>query len=348
MESTNKTQYKLIELIDGLDATIKGDPNCLIHGISTIQHSKPGQITFIINALYKKYLPTTQASAVILDAAHVAACPVNAIVSSNPHFIYAKIAAFFSSPPAIVPGIHSTVVTGANTDIHASASIRANCVIGKQVKIAANVLIGPGCTIGDFVEIAEDSRLDANVNIYHHVKIGKRVCMGSGVVIGSDGFSFAQHQGAWHKIPQLGSVEIGDDVDIGANTTIDCGAIENTVIESGVKLDNLIQIGHNVKIGANTIIAGCVGIAGSTIVGKNCMVGGASCLAGHITICDNVMITGMASVTKSIVEPGIYSSGLVGAVPNHEFRKNNARFYRLENLMQRVKKLESILKKIYQ
>jgi UDP-3-O-[3-hydroxymyristoyl] glucosamine N-acyltransferase len=174
--------------------------------------------------------------------------------------------------------------------------------------------------------------------------MGRRCRIASGVVIGSDGFGFAYQSGVWHKVPQLGSVAIGDDVDIGANTTIDRGAVENTVIEDGVKLDNLIQVGHNVRIGAHTVIAGCVGIAGSTIIGKYCMIGGASNFAGHLSVADKVIITGMTAVTKSITEPGMYSSGIVGAVPNHEFLKNNARFHRLENLMQRVKELEAAVK----
>lgn len=344
MKSANKTQYKLAELINGLDATVKGDPDCLISGISTIQQSEPGHITFITNSLYQKYLATTKASAVILDESHAEACPVNAIVCRNPHFVYSKIAAFFAKQLLYMTGVHSTVVIGEGTTIHESASIGPNCVIGNGVKIDAKVVIGAGCAIGDWVEIGEGSTLDANVSLYHKVQIGKRTHLASGVVIGSDGFGFAKQKDTWHKIPQLGSVEIGDDVSIGANSTVDCGAIENTIIENGVKLDNLIQVGHNVKIGANTIIAGCVAIAGSTTIGKNCMVGGATCFAGHVIVCDNTMITGMTAVTKSILTPGIYSSGIVGAVPNQEFRKNNARFHRLENLMQRVKKLESILK----
>jgi UDP-3-O-[3-hydroxymyristoyl] glucosamine N-acyltransferase len=345
MKLANKTHYKLADLITGLDASIKGDPDCLISGISTIQQSKPGHITFIVNSLYKKYLPTTQASAVILDVAHAEDCPVNAVICRNPHFIYSQIAAFFAEQPSFETGIHATAVVDINPHIDLTAKIGPHCVIGKGVKIAADVIIGPGSSIGDHVEIGQGTRLDANVSIYPNVKIGKRSHIASGTVIGSDGFGFANQQGAWHKIPQLGSVVIGDDVDIGANTTVDCGAIENTIIENGVKLDNLIQVGHNVKIGANTIIAGCVAIAGSTVIGKNCMIGGATCFAGHITICDNAMITGMTAVTKSILEPGVYSSGIVGAVPNHEFRKNNARFHRLENLMQRVKTLEAALKK---
>lgn len=344
MNVAHKKQFTLAELTAGLDVTIKGDPNCLITGVCPIQQSQPAHITFLTNALYKKHLATTQASAVILAEADVNECTVNAIISRNPYHTYAKIAAFFSPETVVEKTIHPSVAIASDCDIHSSVSIGANTAIGRGVKIAANVIIGPGCTLGDFVEIGEDTQLDARVSLYHHVKIGKRSRLASGVVVGSDGFGFANQKGTWHKVPQLGSVEIGDDVDIGANTTIDRGAVENTVIENGAKLDNLIQVGHNVRIGENTIIAGCVAIAGSTIIGKNCMVGGATCFAGHISICDNAMITGMTAVTKSISEPGVYSSGIVGAVPNHEFRKNNARFHRLENLMQRVKQLESTVK----
>lgn len=337
-------QYKLSELVNGLDATIKGDPNCLISGVCPIEQSQPGRITFLTNTLYRKHLATTQASAVVVTAEDAAHCPANAVISRNPYYVYAKIAAHFEEQPTLVSGVHATAVIGTGCQIAPSAMIGAHCVIGNHVTIGADAIIGPGCIIGDSSEIGDASRLDAGVTLYHKVKVGKRARLMSGVVIGSDGFGFANQKGAWHKVPQLGGVTIGDDVDIGSNTTIDRGAVENTVIEDGVKLDNLIQVGHNVRIGANTIIAGCVAIAGSTVIGKHCMIGGATCFAGHITICDQAMITGMTAVTKSIPEPGIYSSGIVGAVSNHEFRKNNARFHRLEHLMQRVKTLESALK----
>lgn len=346
MKSAAKTQYTLAELINGLDVQLKGDPNCLISGICVLQESKPEHLAFLSNPLYKKYLATTEASAVILSEQDADECPVNAIISRNPYYTYSQIAAFFASKTTISAEVHPTAVIGNGAQIASTARIGANCVIGAHVKIGANVVIGPGSIVGDFVEIGDATVLDARVTIYHQVKIGKRCRLTSGVVIGSDGFGFANQAGVWHKVPQLGSVIIGDDVDIGANTTIDRGAVDNTVIENGVKLDNLIQIGHNVRIGEHTIIAGCVAIAGSTIIGKNCMIGGATCFAGHMTIADNVMITGMTAVTKSIPERGIYSSGIVGAVPNHEFRKNNARFHRLENLMQRVKTLESALNEL--
>lgn len=348
MQAKHNLQYKLADLInsldDGLDVILKGDGDCLISGVATIQQAKPGQITFLANPSYKKYLSMTQASAVILSSKESELCSTGAIISSNPYFVYAKIAAFFAQEQFANYGIHPTASCSPSANIADSASIGANVVIGNYVNIADHVTIGPGCVLGDYVEIGEHTVLSANVTLGHKVKIGKRTSIASGAVIGSDGFGFANQNNKWHKVPQLGSVSIGDDVDIGANTTIDRGAMEDTVIENGVKLDNLIQVGHNVQIGENTIIAGCTAIAGSTIIGKNCMIGGSVCFAGHMTIQDHVMITGMTAVTKSIRESGIYSSGIVGAVPNHEFRKNNARFHRLENLMQKVKKLETEFK----
>lgn len=346
MVSASKA-YKLSALISDVaeEVILRGDPDCLITGISPIQDSITGHITFLSNSLYRKYLLNTKASAVILSKEDAEHCPVTAVISTNPYFVYAKIAGYFVEENDVGKKIHETAVVGEECEIDPTASVGPHCVLGKKVKLAAHTILGPGCVLGDYVQVGAYTRLDAKVILYHRVKIGNRTRIASGVVIGSDGFGFANKDHVWHKVPQLGSVEIGNDVDIGANTTIDRGAVGNTIVEDGVKLDNLIQIGHNVQIGENTIIAGCVAISGSTHIGKNCMIGGATCFAGHITISDHTMITGMTAVTKSIRDPGIYSSGIVGAVPNHEFRKNNARFHRLENLIQRVKALESKLKR---
>lgn len=338
-----KQKIALTELIDGLDVTIQGDPQCLITGVATIQEAVPGQISFLTNPQYKKYLSETNASAVILSAADAQECPVTAIICRDPHYTYAKIAAHFDKKRNNIAGIHPTAVVGQDCQIDPTATISPNVVLGDRVKIGSRVIIGPHCVIGDDVEIQEESCLDANVTVYFAVTIGKRVRILSGVVIGSDGFGFAKHKGAWQKVPQLGRVIIEDDVDIGANTTIDRGAINDTVIEKGAKLDNLIQIGHNVRIGENTAIAGCVGIAGSTVIGKNCLIGGQAGVSGHLTIADNVMITGGTAVTKSIREPGIYSSGVGGLVTNKEWQKNSARLRRLEHLTERVKTLELAL-----
>jgi UDP-3-O-[3-hydroxymyristoyl] glucosamine N-acyltransferase len=340
------SQFKLSELVKDLDVTIQGDPECVITGVSPVHQAQSGHITFLTNAHYRKFLPGTQASAVILKQEDAEDCKVNAVISANPYYTYARIADYFDSKFESVAGIHASAVIGKNCDIHPSASIGPNCTVGDHVQIGPQAVIGPNCTLGDYVKIGSETRLDAGVSLYHHVTIGQRSRLASGVVVGSDGFGFANNKGVWHKVPQLGSVEIGNDVDIGSNTTIDRGAVENTVIEDGVKLDNLIQVGHNVRIGAHTVVAGCAGIAGSTIIGKYCMIGGAANFAGHLSVADKVIITGMTAVTKSIQEPGMYSSGIVGAVPNHEFLKNNARFHRLEQLQQRVKALETAIKEM--
>ncbi len=336
--------FTLSELVKNLDVTIQGDPECIITGVAPVHQAAAGHITFLSNAQYRKHLPDTQASAVILTREDAAECKVNAVISTNPYYTYAQIAHYFDKKQTVKSGIHESAVIGQHASIHPEASIGPNCSIGDHVTIESGAVLGANCTIGDHVSIGVGSRLDASVSVYHHVTIGKRCRLASGVVVGSDGFGFANQKGAWHKVPQLGGVKIGDDVDIGANTTIDRGAVDDTVIEDGVKLDNLIQVGHNVRIGAHTVIAGCVGIAGSTNIGKYCMIGGAANFAGHLSVADKVIITGMTAVTKSIREPGMYSSGIVGAVSNHEFLKNNARFHRLENLMDRVKHLETALK----
>lgn len=337
-------QYTLLELTKGLDVTIQGDPNCQIYGVCPIQQSQAGHITFLTNSHYRKFLVGTNASAVIATAEDAVDCPVTVVISRHPHYAYAKIAAHFEKKVRQAAGIHASVVMGSDCVIDKTASIAAGCVLGNHVRVGRDVVIGSGTMIGDEAEIGDESLLDARVTIYDRVQIGQRAQIKSGTVIGGDGFGYANYQGAWHRVPQMGTVVIGDDVSIGANTTIDRGAVDNTVIGNGVKLDNLIQVGHNVRIGDDTIIAGCTAIAGTTDIGKNCMIGGASCFAGHLSVCDNVIVTGMTAVTKSITEPGMYSSGIVGAVPNLEFRKNNARFYRLESLMQRMKQLESDIK----
>jgi UDP-3-O-[3-hydroxymyristoyl] glucosamine N-acyltransferase len=342
-EHQHPIKYTLSELISGLDITIKGDPNCVIHGVCTINPGKSDHITFLVNPLYKKYLPETQAAAVILLQEDAKDCPTNALICRDPYYVYAKIAAYFNDKPKQAVGIHSTATIGKNCQIHPTVSIGANCTINDYVKLAANIIIEPGCVIGDFSEIDEKSHLHANVTLYHKIKIGKRVSIGSGTVIGSDGFGIAKNKGVWHKVPQLGAVCIGDDVEVGSNCSIDRGAIEDTVIECGVKLDNLIQIGHNVRISENTAMAANVGVSGSTTIGKNCLVGGGAGFAGHLTITDNVVVTGGAAITKSINEAGIYSSGVGGVMTNLEWRKNSARVNRLEHLIERVKALENTL-----
>ena len=342
----SKKSYTLSELVQGLDVSIQGDAEVTLTGVATIQAAKVGDITFLTNPLYKKYLATTQASVVILSTDEAKDYTGTAVVCRDPHFTYAKIAPYFDHKKTIPAGIHPTAIIGSDCHIDPTASIGPYCVIGDGVKIGAHAIIAASCVVGDQVEIGAASQLDARVTICHHVELGQRVAVASGTVIGSDGFGFARHKGGWQKVPQLGRVIIGDDVDIGANTTIDRGAIDDTVIENGVILDNQIQIGHNVRIGTNTAVAGCVGIAGSAVIGKNCLIGGASCVNGHITVADGVIVTGMTAVSKSIREPGVYSSGLGGLVTNLEWRKTSARLHRIESMAQRIKALEAALEAV--
>lgn len=346
MQSVGSKSYTLKELSQGLDVQIVGDPNCLIDGVCTIQQGVPAKITFLMNPLYHRYLTETKASAVILSSEYVKECATNALISRDPYFTWTQVASYFDDRPQPKKGIHPTAVIGQHCVIDPSVSVGAQCVIGDHVVLGPHVVLNPGCVVGEHSQIGEGSRLEANVTIYHRILIGKRVLIGSGTVIGSDGFGIAKHKGAWHKVPQLGRVIIEDDVELGANCAVDRGAIDDTLIGYGAKIDNLVQIAHNVKIGKHTAIAGCVGISGSTVIGNNCMIGGQSGFAGHLTIADNVVITGATEVTKSIRDAGIYSSGVGGLVTNKERRKITARVHRLDRLQQRVQTLEALLENL--
>ncbi len=337
-----KSSYTLKEIANHIGAECKGDDNCLITGIASLQNAQKNQITFLDKSSFKKYLANTQAGAVILSVDNAANCPVNSIITNNPYLAYAKTAALFENPQSITPGIHPTTFIGAHCEIDPTASIGPYCVIEENTIISANVVIGAHCYIGSRNNIGANSRLLPRVTLYADVRIGERVIIHSGAVIASDGFGNAQDRGQWYKVPHLGGVLIGNDAEIGANTTIDRGAIGDTIIGNGVKLDNQIQIGHNVKIGDHTAIAGCVGIAGSAIIGKYCMIGGHAGVNGHIEITDQVLITGMTQVTKSINTPGIYSSG-TGMMKNSDWHKSVVRFRHLDELATRIQRLEKLL-----
>lgn len=337
-----KSSYTLDEIAKHLNAEYRGDANCVISGIASLQNAQAGHITFLEKSSYKKYLTDTQASAVILSAENAEFCKVNSLITSNPYLAYAKVAALFEKKQTHLPGIHPTAIIGENCQIDPTASIGPYCVIKENTVIAANSIIGAHCDIGCRSQIGINCRLYPRVTLYADVKMGENVIVHSGVVIGSDGFGNAQDRGQWHKVPHLGGVLIGNNVEIGANTTIDRGALGNTIIGDGVKLDNQIQIGHNVKIGDHTAIAGCVGIAGSAVIGKYCMIGGNAGVNGHIEITDRVLITGMTQVTKSINTPGIYSSG-TGMMKNNEWHRSVVRFRHLDELAMRIQRLEKLL-----
>lgn len=334
-----KRTYTLQELAKFLSADFKGDPNCLIIGIGSLDKAMSGQISFLKDAHYCKYLATTKASAVIVKPEHLKLGAGNFIIATDPYLAYAKISILFDDAPRVSPGIHATAIVGEGCEIDSDVSIGPYCVIGCRVKIGKNAQIAAGCIVNDDVEIGEKTKLCANVVLYHKVKIGKNCLLHSGVVIGSDGFGNANEKGKWYKIYQLGSVIVGNDVEIGANTTIDRGAIEDTIIEDGVKLDNQIQIGHNVHIGAHTAIAGCVGIAGSTKIGRYCMIGGGVGITGHIEITDGVIISGKSAIGKSITKPGMYASS-IPAMPYRTWGRVLVRLAQLEDIVRRLNILE--------
>jgi UDP-3-O-[3-hydroxymyristoyl] glucosamine N-acyltransferase len=326
------------ELAVRFGCTLQGDPDLRVAHVATLERADPQALSFLANPRYRRYLSQTRAGAVVLDAQFAAECPVPALIAKNPYATYARIAALLHPAPPVIPGRHPTAVIDASAVIDPSAAVGPLAVIGARARIGARCSIGPGCVLLDDVTIAADTRLVASVTLCSSVAVGERCVLHPGVVIGADGFGFAPDVGGMVKIPQIGGVRIGNDVEIGANTTIDRGTIEDTVVEDGVKLDNQIQIGHNVHLGAHTVIAGCTGISGSTTVGARCMLGGQVGIAGHLTICDDVVVTGRSFVNSSIRKPGYYSGGIT-VDETTRFRKNAARFHRLDELARQVRKL---------
>lgn len=335
--------YTLAELARRLDCPLKGDGAIEVSSLGTLAGAGQGQLSFAINARFAEALGATKASAVIIPQALERDCPVAALVAENPHVTYARAARLLYPPPAVAAGVHSTAVVADDVRLGQGASVGPHVVIETGAVIGDGVVIAPGCVVGRDAQIGDQSRMHANVSIAHGVKIGCRAIIHSGAVIGSDGFGLANDDGRWEKVPQLGTVVIGDDVEIGANTTIDRGALDDTVLEDGVKLDNQVHVAHNVRIGAHSAIAGCVGIAGSTQIGRRCQVAGATAIAGHITIADDVVISGMSMVTGNINRAGMYSSG-VPLDDTQRWRKNAARFRSLDGLARKVAQLEKMFK----
>ena len=326
-----------------LDLVLQDDTrsDMLIDGVSSLDSAGATDLSFLANPKYTSLLSNTTAGVVILSAENLKYCRGNALVSKDPYLSFAKAVQLFAPKIKVAhSGIDKTSSIDPNAFIDSSASIGPNVVVSEGVTISKGVQIGANSVISSGVSIGSDTIIYPNVSIYYNVKLGNNVIVHSGCVLGSDGFGMAKDSmGNWLKIPQIGSVIIEDDVEIGANTCIDRGALKNTIIKSGVKIDNLVQIAHNVEIGCNTAIAAHTGIAGSTKVGSNCLIGGASGVNGHISICDNVMLSGMSMVTKSIEHPGIYASGLP-AKPQKQWHKQVARFNRLDKLSDRLKDLE--------
>lgn len=336
-------QFSLGDLAQRLGVELRGDASIPISGMATLGSAGPGQLGFLANPQYRSQLQSTRASAVIIHPDLAAECPVACLLSTNPYLTYARASQLFDRRPRQPEGIHPAaivaddVVLGQGCRIGPRVVIEAGVVLGDRVEIGPGSVIGAGCRIGN------DCLLHANVTLYYGVVMGERCVLQSSVVIGGDGFGFAPAQGRWHKIAQLGGVRIGDDVEIGASTTIDRGALKDTIIGNNVILDNQIQIAHNVEIGDGTAIAGCTGIAGSTKIGKHCTIAGAVGIAGHLEIADKVHLTMRSAITKSISEPGSYSSGTAMST-TAEWRKNAARFRQLDEMARKIRSLEQRLK----
>lgn len=340
---SKRKPLRLGDIVKRLGGELIGDADVRIRQVATLESAGPTDITFLTQSRFLPQLGHTRAGAVILGPETRDASGLPRIISANPYAYFASVSALLNPPAPVEPGIHESAVVDISARVAASANIGACAFIGRHAEIADHAVVGPGCFIGEGASIGTGSRLHANVTVYHGCRIGARCIVHAGAVIGSDGFGIANEDGVWKKIPQIGRALIGDDVEIGANTTIDRGALDDTVIEDGVKLDNQIQIAHNCRIGEHTAIASCVGIAGSTVVGKRCMIGGAVGINGHIRIADDVVVLGRAMVTKSLTAPGVYGSG-TPAQPVREWRKQVARIRRLAGLEERLGQVEKILK----
>lgn len=325
-----------------LGAELHGDASVEVSRIANLETAQIGEISFLSDKKYKASLTHTRASAVLVRSADLTDCPTNALVVKDPYVGFARVAQLLDTTPQPAENIHPSAVIAADVRLGQNVAIGANAVIESGAELADGVVIGPGCFIGKHCRIGKGTRLWANVSIYHHVVLGEACLVQSGTVIGSDGFGYANERGEWIKIPQLGSVVIGNRVEIGACTTIDRGALDDTRIADNVIIDNQCQIAHNVEIGYGTAIAGATTFAGSVKIGKYCIIGGASVFNGHIRICDQVTITGMCMVMRSVDEPGIYSSG-IPAQPNKEWRKTAARTLHIDELYKRLGRLEKFV-----
>ena len=333
--STTAGTCTAASLAERFGLRLHGDGNLAVTGVGTLATATTGQLSFLANPRYRSQLASTNASVVVLREDDLAHCPATALIAADPYVAFARIAALFDSKPARSAGIHPTAVTADDAIVAATASIGPHASIGARSRIGAGAVIGPGCVIGEDCEIGENCELVARVTLVTRVRLGHRVLIHPGAVIGADGFGIAMDHGHWLKVPQLGGVLIGDDCEIGANTTIDRGALGDTVLEEDVRLDNQIQIGHNVRIGAHTAMAGCSAVAGSASIGRHCLIGGGAGILGHLEVCDRVVVTAMTLVTHSIREPGEYSSG-TPLMDNRSWRKSAARFKQLDALARRL------------
>ncbi|MCK5902559.1 MAG: UDP-3-O-(3-hydroxymyristoyl)glucosamine N-acyltransferase [Cocleimonas sp.] len=336
----------LSKLAEITASTLQGDGTLKIHNITSLETASVGDISFATGRKHLVALKKSKASAFILtpELASLSEHPT-VLINPSPYLAYAKVIAAFYPDKKPRELRHPSCVIDSSSQIASTVTIGANVVIGAEVSIAKGVVIDAGCVIQAGCHIGKNTRLYANVTLYSDTQIGQQCCLHSGVVVGSDGFGYAPDQGEWFKIKQVGNVIIGDQVEIGANTCIDRAALGSTVIANGVKLDNLIQIAHNVTIGEDTAIAGCSAIAGSAKIGQRCQIGGAACIGGHLSIADDVIITGMSMVPSSITASGVYSSGMPIS-ENRQWRKNTIRFTQLDKMTKKLRALEKQVKQL--
>ena len=332
MQTSDHTAAALAERFD---LTLHGDGERRIDGVATLARAGASQLAFLANPRYRSQLVDSGAGLVVMRAEDAEGYAGNALIAKDPYSAFAKIAALFDHRPAAVAGIHASAVVDPSAEVSADASIGPFVCIGPRTRVDAGAVVGPGCIIGEDCVIGAGSELSARVTLVRRVRLGQRVLIHPGAVLGADGFGLAMEHGRWLKLPQLGGVVIGDDCEIGANTTIDRGALDDTTLEEDVRLDNQIQIGHNARIGAHTAMAGCSAVAGSATIGRYCLIGGGAGILGHLEVCDRVVITAMSLVTSSIREPGEYSSG-TPLMDNRSWRKSAARFKQLDALARQV------------
>jgi len=339
--------FRLAEIVEHLGGELAGDPGVAIERVASLESAGPGDIAFLSQAKFRSKLSETRAAALILPRAERDTTQVPRILCDDPYVYFARVSALLNPPAAFEPGVHASAVVEAGARIAGSAHVGPGCHVGRNAELGEDVCVEAGCAIGDEVRIGEGSRLHPCVVVYARCAIGKRAIIHSGAVIGADGFGMAAHEGRWLKIPQVGRVVIGDDVEVGAGTTIDRGTLDDTVIEDGVKLDNQIQIGHNVRVGAHTAMAGCVGVAGSARIGRHCTFGGAAMVLGHLEIADDVHVSAGSLVTKSIAEPGTYT-GVFPIQAGREWRRTAALLKNIDKLEARVRVLERIIAKLHE
>ncbi|MFM2435801.1 MAG: hypothetical protein RL063_1782 [Pseudomonadota bacterium] len=335
-------QYSISDIVATLGGQVIGDGTTLIKCVSSLNNAKPGDICFVNDSKYKKELEICNASAFVLRARDANLTKSPSIIVDNPYVYFAKVATLLNPEPKPIAGIAQSAIIDISATIPATCSIAEYVVIGANVVLGEHVVIASGCVIEHDVSIAEHTRLEPNVTVKHHCVIGPNCHLFPGVVIGADGFGYAEDAGRWIKIPQIGRVVIHADVDVGANTTIDRGALDDTVIEQGVKLDNLIQIGHNCVVGAHTVIAGCVGVAGSAKIGRHCKIGGAAMILGHLEVADHVTISPGSMITRSLLQAETYTA-LMPFQTHQAWLKTAAKIRHLDDMATKIKQLETAL-----